>query len=488
MANLLNQPPPHDEECEKMAIACVLSDSNVLFDIGVHLNSKMFYIERYAVIYDAAFFLFENNLGVNAITVVNQLEKTGKLEIAGGRISILTLLSSNDYHTSAAIQYAIKIKEDYLRRELYTSAFEIIKQSLDQSIDVEDIINAASASSENISAQTINAVDVSKASEIFPKVLDEYQQRHAAKLRGDIAGCISGIGGVDKHFGGFRNSDLIIIAGRPGSGKTEFALKIARSSAEKGKHILIFSLEMSKNQLVERLILSSTNIRSQPFKNGCLDDGEIQELLSSSTIINEMPIFISDKAEQSVREMKTIAKRYKKLNKCDMIIVDYLQLIKSGTKAGRSRENEVSEFSRGLKNLAKDLDVPVIALSQLNRRCDERLDKRPMLSDLRESGAIEQDADIIMFLYRAEYYYDVGAVIDLGNKQSEVVEKGKGEIINAKYRGGSTGTMFFSYNEEFNKLITYNDGRYIPEETNRYQHAQHWQEIEPPSNFYDSPF
>jgi replicative DNA helicase len=426
---------PQNIEAEQFVLGGILIDNEALHAVLEVIKPEDFYREAHRKIFLAFLELYEQNIPIDLVTVSELLQKKGQLADVGGASYLATLVEAIPTTTNL-VHYARIIKEKAILRRLINCASEIINQCLTPTEDAEEILDRAERSvfeiaNERIQTSYYPLKDVIKES--FNMI-----QNIASKTT-HITGVPTGFVDFDRLTSGLQPSDLIIIAGRPSMGKTAFALNIAANTAIRyGIPVAIFSLEMSKEQLANRMLCAEAKVDNQKLRSGFLADHDWQLLTEAASVLSEAPIFIDDTPAISILEMRAKARRLKAEHNIGLVIIDYLQLMKGKGQTER-REQEISEISRSLKALAKELNVPVVALSQLNRRVEEREDKRPRLADLRESGAIEQDADLIVFLYRDEVY----------NKREDNPNKGIVELIIGKHRNGPTGTVKLAFLDKF---------------------------------------
>ena len=419
--------PPHDVEAEQAILGCMLTDKDSVIAAMEVLKEEDFYREDNRAIYSAMLSLYGRAEPIDIITVKAELVENGKFEQVGG-LEYLAVLPEK-VPTTTNIDKYIKIVEDKsLLRNLIKTANDMIAAGYDQTEDVEDIMNVAEKKIFDI-MQNKNTKGYTPIKDVLVGTFAELERLYNQK--GYITGVETGFTDLDYKTSGFHKSDLIIIAARPAMGKSAFVINIAtHAAANNNVPVVIFNLEMSKEQVANRILCSEAMVDGNKIRTGKIDDNEWIKLANASGRLAEAPIYIDDTPGISITEIRAKCRKLKLEKDIGLVIIDYLQLVQgSGKKSVGSREQEISEISRSLKILAKELNVPVIALSQLSRGAEKRDDKRPMLSDLRESGAIEQDADIVMFLYRDDYY----------NQDSE--KKNIAEVILAKHRGGSTGTV-----------------------------------------------
>ena len=423
--------PPQNIDAEQCVLGSILIEDGALLKVIEILNPDDFYKESHGIIYSTMVDLFEKNEPQDLITVHNELAKNGKLETAGGALYLAELTETVPV-ASNIDYYARIVRDKAVLRKLIQKSSDIATMCYEEAGDIDDILESAESAIFELSQSKIKQAfnplkDVLKTS--IKRVEELYEKKEL------ITGIPSGFGDLDKLTAGFQPSDLIIIAGRPSMGKTAFALNIAQYAAvERSVPSAIFSLEMSKEQLALRMLCSEAMVDAHKVRTGFLGKEDWPRLINAAGSLSQAPIFIDDTPALSVLEMRAKARRLKSDQDIGLIIVDYLQLMQ-GRAGTERREQEISEISRSLKAMAKELDVPVLALSQLNRKVEDRPNKRPQMSDLRESGAIEQDADVIMFIYRDEVY----------NRSEENPKRGKAEIIIAKQRNGPTGTVLLAF-------------------------------------------
>lgn len=415
--------PPHSIEAEKALLGCILIENKALTKVVSNLQANSFYKPSHSKIYKAMLELFEENETIDSITVVDKLQKKGDLDNVGGAFYISSL--TTETASSENVEYYAKIvaNKSILRNIILTS-IDLSTLAYEAQNDVTSILDKAEQKLFELS-QNFNRGSFVQIEEMLHNVLDKWGNHK----KGQFIGVASGFKELDKKLSGFQKSDLIILAGRPSMGKTALALSMARNAAvQHNMKVGIFSLEMSCSQLTERLITAEAKVDSHLVRDGRLPAKDWKKLSKAAGSLSKAQIFIDDSAEMNIMELKAKARRLKAEKDIDCIIIDYLQLLNVPGRT-ESRQQEISYISRSLKALAKDLDVPVIALSQLSRALEARQDKRPMMSDLRESGAIEQDADVVLFVYRPIVY----------SKKEE--DEGLGEIIISKHRNGPTGVV-----------------------------------------------
>ena len=412
--------PPHSVEAEQSVL-----DKEAMISVSETLVPEDFYKEAHKVIYESMLKLYNSQSEIDLITLTDELRDQGYLDDIGG-IAYITSLSTVVPTTSNIKYYVNIVKEKSISRQLISAANDIINLGYDGSAKVEYVLENAEKKIFDISQeratndfQPINQV-ISEALSMLEKLYEE---------KNDVTGLTTGFRDLNKKINGLQRSDLLLIAARPAMGKTAFALNLVQNAALKGDaSVAVFSLEMSKEQLVQRMIASQSTVELKKIKTGTLADNDWPRITDGMAILSGAKIHIDDTPGIKISELRSKCRKLKIEKGLDLVLIDYLQLME-GEGQNESRQQEIAKISRSLKILAKELDCPVVALSQLSRAPEQRADHRPMLSDLRESGSIEQDADIVMFLYRDEYY----------NPDTE--KKNIGEVIVAKNRHGETGTV-----------------------------------------------
>ena len=429
--------PPHSVEAEQSILGAMILDKEAINTAVEIIKPEDFYKEANGEIYEAILVLFNKNEPVDLITLSEELKRRGTLEHVGG-VTYLANLSSGVATTANAEYYCKIVKDKSTLRRLIKSSNQIMGKAYEDSEEVGAIIEEAEK-------QIFDITQGAHREGFFPinEVLLESFARieEMAANKGQLTGLTTGFLDIDNKLSGLQKSDLVLIAARPSMGKTAFGLNVATNAALKAKaKVAIFSLEMSKEQLVQRMIAATAHVDLQKIISGNLTEDEWLQIINSMGPLSQADIYIDDTAGISLTEMRAKCRRLKIEKGLDLVVIDYLQLMQLDVRT-ENRQQEISAISRGLKGLAKEMECPVISLSQLSRAPELRSDHRPMLSDLRESGAIEQDADVVMFLYRDEYY----------NEESE--KKNIGEVIIAKHRNGPTGTVELVWKKEFTKFL-----------------------------------
>lgn len=428
---------PHNVEAEQSVISSMLMGREAIEAASQILSGSDFYQHQYGIVFDAIVELYNEGKAVDIITLQDLLRQKNvppeisDMEFVRDLIAVQT--------TSVNVRdYATIVSEKSLLRKLIKAAEEVENSCYMNNGPVDELLEE----SEKKLFKLFQQKDQNDFTPIRKIVLDSLENiEKASKIKGNVTGISSGFTDIDYMTSGFQNSDLIIFAARPSMGKTSFVLNVTEAMAFKQKKsVAIFSLEMSKQQIVNRLFSMEARVDSKTLRNGSLKDEEWARLIESASIVGNSNILIDDTPGITVRELRSKCRKYQLEHGLDIIIIDYLQLMSGGGRSGESRQQEISEISRSLKGIARELNVPVIALSQLSRAVEGRQDRRPIMSDLRESGAIEQDADIVMFLYRDEVY----------NKDTE--EKGIAEVIIAKQRNGPIGTVKLAWLSDYTKF------------------------------------
>jgi replicative DNA helicase len=427
--------PPQHIEAEQSVLGGILIENEAVNRVTEILDADDFYRDAHRKIYDALLNLSERDEPADLITLTNELRKSDLLDSIGGASYLASLIDS--VPTAANIEYYARIvKEKAILRKLIQTSTEIITQGYEDRGDVEGFLDEAERAIFEISEKRVRPS--------FYPIREIVKQSFATieklfKKKEAVTGVPSGFKELDRMTAGFQPSDLIIIAGRPSMGKTAFCLDVAEYAAIGNKiPVAIFSLEMSKEQLVIRMLCSQANVEGTRLRTGYLNESDWPKLTIAAGNLSDAPIYIDDTAALSALELRAKARRLKSEHGLGMVIVDYLQLMKGRTRV-ESRQQEISEISRSLKALAKELNIPVIAVSQLSRKTEERTGNRPQLSDLRESGAIEQDADLILFIYRDEVY----------NRDPDNPNRGKAEVIIGKQRNGPIGKIDLAFLDKF---------------------------------------
>ena len=432
----LGKIPPHNAEAEQTVLASAMIDHIAVEKVINLLSYDDFYFEANKEIYDSIKQIHLQNIPVDIVTVSEELKKRGKIDYVGG-FEYLAQLTENIITSKNVEAYCNIIREKSTLRKLISASNEILEKSYKEDDDVQKIIELAESRIFAVS-QNRSTNSFAEIQDVLMTVFNQLEER--AKSQGNITGLTTGYTDLDRMTSGLQKSDLILLAARPSMGKTALALNIAMNAVKTGASVAMFSLEMSKEQYVQRIISMESMVDSTKLRTGDLDDDDWTRLISTMSAISSYKIYIDDTPSVSLFELMSKCRRLKIEKGLDLIIVDYLQLMTYGGRTD-SRQQEISNISRGLKSIARELDCPVMALSQLSRAPELRNDHRPIMSDLRESGAIEQDADVVMMLYRDEYYY-----------KEESDRKGITDVIIAKQRNGPVGTVELAWIGQYTKF------------------------------------
>jgi replicative DNA helicase len=429
--------PPYNKEAEAAVIGGILLNNEALFLVQEILGAEDFYVETHRRIYAAMQQLSRAGLPVDHVTLGNELRKSGDFEKIGGAMALDGL--TDRVATVANVEhYARIVREKASVRRMIYAAQQVVADGFAETEAAEDFLDAAEASVFK-AAQYRVGTGYSHVAPVVRKTFDDLQE--ASGRSGGLTGVPSGFADLDKLTAGFQRSDLVIVAGRPSMGKTALALNVAFNAAEELKQpVIVFSLEMGKEQLVRRMLSSVGRVDASRIRSNDLRKDDWPRLIQAADVLTRTEIYLDDSAPLTPLEIRAKSRRLKSEKGLALVVVDYMQLMRAGGRRPDNREQEISEISRSMKGLARELEVPVITLSQLNRALESRTDKRPMMSDLRESGAIEQDADLILFVYRDEIY----------NNESE--DRGTAEIIVGKQRSGPMGTTKLRFTAEHTRF------------------------------------
>ncbi len=431
--------PPQNLDAEKSLLGAVLIDEETLADISEHVTAKDFYEKTHGIIYGAMMRLYERHKPVDLLTLTDELKRKKELDLVGGS-AYLTDLTNYVPTAAHAEAYAELVAQKAVRRRLIRASGEISELGYDEETTTQELLEKAEAELFSVSDQSLKQ-DLVSIETILTESFDRMEELHRNK--GSLRGVRTGYRDLDNMTAGLQRSDLIILAARPAMGKTTLVTNLAYNVATVAKQpVLFFSLEMSKEQLVDRMLADASGVDAWNIRTGNLSDEDFGKLSEAMGELAEAPIFIDDTPGLSVLEMRTKARRAMHENPLGLVIVDYLQLMQGSGRDGGNRVQEVSEISRGLKLIARELNVPVIALSQLSRSVESRSPQIPQLADLRESGSIEQDADIVMFIYREAYY----------NPETE--RENITDLIIAKHRNGPTGKVELYFHPERLRFVS----------------------------------
>lgn len=439
--------PPQALDLEEAVLGAIMLEKDAILTVLDILEPESFYTESHQTIYRIAQGLSQHEKPIDLLTVTEELRKQEKLEAVGGAVYISSLTSR--VGSAAHLEYHARIvAQKFIQRELIRVSSDIQERAFDEGTDVDDLLDYSESELLNIAEGHIKKETVIIRS-LLKTALAQIEE--AGKNKESLSGVPSGFSSLDRITSGWQRSDLVILAARPSMGKTAFVLSMARNMAvDHSRPVAVFSLEMSSIQLVNRLIIGETQLPSDRIRTGRLEAYEWEQLETKIKDLENAPLYVDDTPGMSIFELRAKCRRLKQKQNIQAIVIDYLQLM-TGPKESGSREQEVSSISRSLKGIAKELDVPIIALSQLNRSVEMRSgNKKPQLSDLRESGAIEQDADLVLFIHRPEYYG-----IDADEEGNSL--KGIAEIIIAKHRNGPTGEIHLKFIRDFAKFVDLED-------------------------------
>jgi len=439
--------PPQDIAMEEAVIGGILIES-LAFDLVVDiLTPDSFYKETHKFIYQTIFNLNKKNKEIDILTVKDELQNNGLLEKIGGAY-YLTTLTQRTSSIASIQEWALRIKEKYIRRLLIQKSTETRDSAYDESKDLEHTLDMLNITIDTVNKETTIGTGLTHISSIAVKASEDLNHKIEKANRGEVLGVPTGLTKLDSMTLGWLPGLLIIIAARPSLGKTAFMIKFAKIAAKNGYKVLIFSIEMNEISLVHRLILSETTVDHEKYRSGKgITEDEMMQIKGSSKIIADLPIYIDDNPYATVSYMRSHARIRKKAGECDMIMVDYLQIVTPQKEKGRSRDEEVGTITSGLKAIAKELKVPVIALAQLGRKVEDMKDNRPKLSTLRESGNIEADADMVLGIHRPNYYGDLFIDEYVGGRSISVSAINRGHLIVLKHRDGPVGYIPFYYSD-----------------------------------------
>ena len=446
--------PPNAVGFEKAVLGALLIEYDAVDEVQHILEPECFYNPVHGIIYRAILQLAARSKPVDMLTVAEELKQSGELDNTGGPHYLARL--ANEVASAAHVKHHAQIVlEKYLLRQFIQAGYQITSAGYDEACNVDDTLVVAEQTIGEIAMKIAGKMDIFHIKQSVNAALNEAEQRIKNAKDNIISGIRTGLIDLDKITNGWQKSNLIILAARPSMGKTAMMLHFAKTAASAGHATVIFSLEMSHVSLTNRLILSESEIPPDRFRSGKMDEYEIKQMVSAAGIIYELPIYIDDNSDVPMSRIRARARALKKQGKCDIVFIDYLQLCREKGADNRNREQEVSAMSRDAKIMAKELDVPVILLSQLSRAVETRQKNGvPHLSDLRDSGAIEQDADLVMFVYRPAYY---GATVE--DKHGNTIDtNGYGELLIEKHRDGACGRVKFRHNVGMTKIMNYAAG------------------------------
>ena len=439
---------PHAPELEEAVIGACLIEQEALPLIADKLRPEMFYDDHHQLIFAALMAMYHAGKKIDILTVKEELARRGNLDAIGGPYAIVQL--SSKVASSAHIEYHAQIiHQKYLAREMVVGFNKLLICAMDETIDIDDTLIDAHNLLDRLEGESGHNAHIRDMETLMADTMEEAERRIAKSVNG-VTGIPTGLTELDKKTGGLQDNDLIIIAARPSVGKTAFALHLARHAALAGNAVAVYSLEMQGERLGDRWLMAACNINPYRWRNGIPNPQEVAEARTTASGLAQLPIYVDDSSSVSMDHIRSSARLLKSRKQCDMIIIDYLQLCDMSTKqVNRNREQEVAQATRKAKLLAKELHIPVVLLSQLNRESENRPGGRPELAHLRESGAIEQDADIVILLYRP-------AMLHIPtDRESGYPTEGLGVAIVAKQRNGETGNVYFGHNQSITKFYDY---------------------------------
>jgi replicative DNA helicase len=440
--------PPQDVKVEEAVIGTLLVFPDAVEKVAHLLENRMFYRQANGVIYNTVISLYNSKEPVDLLTVTNALRSAGKLEETGGAAYLMKVSApvNSDFYIES---HAAVIFDKFIRREIIRISAGAMKMSFTGELGIDGMLQKLERQMSDIGEMVAGKKKSRDSREILDDCIAEAWQWHENWHKGKSNGIPTGFCDLDKILNGWQNSDFIVLAARPSMGKTAIALKFARAAAASGTPVTLFSLEMKDTQLFHRMILSGTDVDARRYRAGNTSTEDMQKVEASAGNIYNFPISTDDNSGVSMSYISAQAKILKKQDKCGLILIDYLQLVREEANAERNREQAMAAISSACKSLAKELDVPVIALSQLNRECEKRQDKKPLLADLRDSGAIEQDADVVIFVHRPEKFGKVAH-----DTEGRIIEH-YGELIVSKNRQGEIGDVKFTHNGSMTEFYDY---------------------------------
>jgi len=440
---------PFDFDAEGVVLGSAILEKKAMPEVAQHLRADMFYYDNHRIIFAALMRMYNERRDIDLITVADELRRNNELEKVEGPYYI-TKLCSQVVSTVHLKQHCLIVKELYLRREIIKGLTQLLGTAQDMSMDIADVVCEMQELATRVEKDAVKADNLRNMETLMNDTLTQAKGRIENSANG-VTGTDTGLTDLNKITGGWQRGDLVVIAARPATGKTMFSLFLARIAAKTGINAVFFSIEMQGERLGDRLILMESDVSPYRWRTGMTDDKEWNEAFSTAESLAELPIIVDDSPSMSMDYIRAQSRMLKSRGKCDMIFIDYLQLsdMKGSVKENRNREQEVATAARKAKLLAKEMDCPVILLSQLNREAENRYGGKPQLSDLRESGAIEQDADIVVMLYRPALY-NIPT-----DKDSGYPTEGLGVLNIAKHRNGETGNVYFSHNKSMTKIADY---------------------------------
>lgn len=453
-----------NEDIEKAVIGTLLSVENSMMDICEGLTHKCFYNTLYSELFEEIQKMDSLGLKIDALTVFEAMQKANKT------CDMLTIVQICNHYTHDLYTYSLIVKEKAVERGVILLCQES-NILLQNNNDVGDVLYHLTSGGEALMENLVGASNSEHISEVCKKSLIELEERIKKREEGKITGIPTGLVDLDRHTRGWKNKTLIVIAARPGMGKTATMLHLILSAAKAGHSVAVFSLEMGNRELIDRLIVGESNVRSEAYDAGTMTNIDIEKVENAAQSISNIPVYIDDTPNIGIQYIRSRCRILKRQGKCELVAIDYLQLMDGERMKNGNREQEIASITKGLKGLSKELDIPIILLAQLNRESEKRADKRPLLSDLRESGSIEQDADIVIFPHRPSHY---GLPFEYqGNSYDNGIE-----FIFAKFRNGSVGTVYAQTNDSKTKFFDINTKQYEESQFSR-QARNHYEPSKP---------
>lgn len=440
MAEHFGKIPPHSLDAERSILGSLFVDKEAIIKVSDILNADDFYHDIHGILYRSVMELYDRRMPIDVVTLTSYLEDRKQLDLVGG-VSFIAELSTENFTSSHVVQYALIVKEKSTLRKLIRAGDTVMSMGYSETEPLEDLLEKSEKALFNVS-QTFLKDKFVHVRDVLAQTFEKISNLHDPEAKQKYRGVPTGFADMDELLSGLQPSDLIVMAARPSMGKTALALNLAQNAAKRGFGVGVVSLEMSKEQLVERMFCSLLQVDSWKLRTGKLTDEDFARIGGVMDELNGMKIFIDDTSGSSIAELRAKARRLQMENGLDMLIIDYMQLMSMGSGMGVNRVQEISEISRALKHLARELHIPIVVLSQLSRAVESRPVKIPQLSDLRESGAIEQDADVVMMLYREDYY------------EEDSQRKGILDVYVKKHRNGPTGRIELMFKKEQMRFIT----------------------------------
>lgn len=448
MSESFGKIPPHSLDAERSILGALFVDKEAVIRVSDILTTDDFYHDIHAILYRSVMELYDRRMPIDVVTLSNYLEDRNLLDTVGG-VSFIAELSTENFTSSHVVQYALIVKEKSTLRKLIKAGDTVMSLGYSETVAIEELLEKAEKALFNVS-QTFLKDKFVHVRDVLTQTFEKISNLHDPEAKQKYRGIPTGFSDMDNLLSGLQPSDLIIMAARPSMGKTALALNLAQNAAKRGFGVGIVSLEMSKEQLVERMFCSLLQVDSWKLRTGKLTDEDFARIGGVMDELNSMKIFIDDTSGSSIAELRAKARRLQMENGLDMLVIDYLQLMSMGG-ANANRVQEISEISRALKHLARELHIPIVVLSQLSRAVESRPVKIPQLSDLRESGAIEQDADVVMMLYREDYY------------EEDSQRKGMLDVYVKKHRNGPVGRVELMFKKEQMRFLTVEKSRKTPD-------------------------